>query len=100
MRPPSPASTPRARPPSRCSPDERLDLDAAIAAHTIGAAHACGLDAVTGSIEPGKLADLVVLDRDLYGLEPRDYLGARVLATLVEGEVVYAAPESELSLST
>ena len=79
---------------------ERLDLDAAIAAHTIGAAHACGLDAITGSIEPGKLADLVVLDRDLHGLEPRDYLGARVLATLVEGAVVYAPPESELSLST
>ncbi len=76
--------------------DERLDLDAAIAAQTIGAAHACALDAVTGSIEPGKLADLVVLDRDLHGLEPRDYLGARVLATLVEGEVVYAAPGHEL----
>ena len=80
--------------------DERLDLDAAIAAHTIGAAHACALDAVTGSIEPGKLADLVVLDRDLHGLDPREYLSTRVLATLVEGEVVYAAPESELSLST
>jgi predicted amidohydrolase YtcJ len=79
---------------------ERLALDAAIAAQTIGAAHACLLDTVTGSIEPGKLADLVVLDRDLHGLEPRDYLGARVLATLVQGEVVYAAPGHELSVST
>ncbi|HEY2789895.1 MAG TPA: amidohydrolase [Gaiellales bacterium] len=79
---------------------ERLDLDAAIAAQTIGAAHACALDPVTGSIEPGKLGDLVVLDRDLHGLDPRDYLSARVLATLVEGEVVYTAPDSELLLST
>jgi hypothetical protein len=81
-------------------PEERLGLDAAIAAHTIGAAHACALDAVTGSIEPGKLADLVVLDRDLYGLEPRDYLNARVLATLVEGEAAYAVPGLELSTSS
>jgi predicted amidohydrolase YtcJ len=81
-------------------PDERLDLEAAVAAHTIGAAHACALDAVTGSIEPGKLADLVVLDRDLFGLEPRDYLGVRVLATLVEGEVVYSTPNCELSASS
>jgi len=73
-------------------PDERLDLGAAIAAHTIGAAHACAIDHITGSIEPGKLADLVVLDRDLHGLEPREYLSVRVLATLVEGEAVHAAP--------
>jgi hypothetical protein len=77
-------------------PDERLDLGAAIAAHTIGAAHACSIDAATGSIEPGKLADLVVLDRDLFGLAPGEYLDARVLATLVEGEVVHRSPDCEL----
>jgi predicted amidohydrolase YtcJ len=70
-------------------PHERLDLGAAIAAHTIGAAHACAIEDVTGSIEQGKLA----------GLAPRDYLEARVLATLLEGEVVYAAGDTELSLS-
>jgi predicted amidohydrolase YtcJ len=77
-------------------PAERLDLGTAIAAHTIGAAHACSLDAVTGSIEPGKLADLVVLDRDLFGLAPENFLDVRVLATLVEGEVVHAEPGSAL----
>jgi predicted amidohydrolase YtcJ len=77
-------------------PDERIDLGAAIAAHTIGAAHACSTDAATGSIEPGKLADLVVLDRDLFGLAPGEYLDARVLATLVEGEVVHRSPDCEL----
>jgi predicted amidohydrolase YtcJ len=77
-------------------PVERLDLGTAIAAHTIGAAHACSLDDVTGSIEPGKLADLVVLDRDLFTLAPADYLGVRVLATLLEGEVVHAEPGSPL----
>jgi predicted amidohydrolase YtcJ len=77
-------------------PAERLDLGTAIAAHTIGAAHACGLDAVTGSIEPGKLADLVVLDRDLFTVAPSAFLDVRVLATLVEGEVVHAASGSPL----
>jgi len=76
--------------------EERLDLGTAIAAHTIGAAHACSLDDVTGAIEPGKLADLAVLDRDLFTLAPAEYLDVRVLATLLEGEVVHAEPGSPL----
>jgi len=78
-------------------PDERLDLGTAIAAQTIGAAHACGIDADTGSVEAGKLADLVVLDRDLFATAPADYLDVQVLATLIEGEVVHAAPGSALA---
>jgi predicted amidohydrolase YtcJ len=78
-------------------PDERLDLGAAIAAQTIGAAHACAIEQRTGSIEVGKLADLVVLDRDLHRLAPAEYVDAKVIATLVEGEVVYAATGSEFS---
>jgi predicted amidohydrolase YtcJ len=73
-------------------PDERLTLSDAIAAQTAGAAHACVTDADTGSIEAGKLADLVVLERDLFTVAARDYPAVRVLATLVEGEVVHAAP--------
>lgn len=72
-------------------PDERLGLADAIAAQTIGAAHACVLEHETGSIEAGKLADLVVLERDLFTLSPREYLDVQVLMTLVEGEVVHAA---------
>ena len=78
-------------------PEERLDLGTAIAAQTIGAAHACGIDADTGSIEAGKLADLVVLDRDLFATSPAEYLDVQVLATLIEGEVVHAAPGSALA---
>jgi predicted amidohydrolase YtcJ len=78
-------------------PDERLDLGAAIAAQTIGAAHACAIEQRTGSIEVGKLADLVVLDRDLHRLAPAEYVDAKVVATLVEGEVVYAATGSKVS---
>jgi predicted amidohydrolase YtcJ len=73
-------------------PDERLDLPTAIAAFTIGSAFVNHLDDVTGSIEPGKLADLVVLDRNPFE-HPRDqiYL-ARPLLTMVEGVPVHVDP--------
>lgn len=70
-------------------PDETLDLETALRAYTMGGAWANHLDDVSGSIEVGKLADLVVLDRELARERP-DRLGdARVLLTLVEGEAVY-----------
>ena len=73
-------------------PDERLGLVDAIAAQTIGAARACVLEHETGSVEAGKPADLVVLERDLFTLSPHEYLDVRVLLTLVEGDVVHAEP--------
>jgi predicted amidohydrolase YtcJ len=71
-------------------PAERLDLPAALDAVTIGAAYANRLDATTGSIEPGKLADLAVLDRVLFDPAAGPVGDARVLATFVEGAVVHA----------
>jgi predicted amidohydrolase YtcJ len=71
-------------------PAERLDLPAALDAITVGAAYANRLDATTGSIEPGKLADLAVLDRDLFDPGAGPVGDASVLATFVEGVVVHA----------
>jgi predicted amidohydrolase YtcJ len=48
------------------------------------------LDGETGTLEPGKLADLVVLDRDILDPGSGPIGDARVLLTLVEGEAVYA----------
>ena len=50
------------------------------------------LDEETGTIEAGKLADLVVLDRDLFDSEGGHVGDARVLLTLVEGEAVHTDP--------
>ncbi len=50
------------------------------------------LDDVTGSVEPGKLADLVVLDRDPFSGTPAEIANTHVLATYVEGEPAYIAP--------
>ena len=71
-------------------PAEALDLPAALAAATIGSAYVNCLDTQTGSIEVGKAADLVVLDRDLFEIEAARVSEARVVLTLVAGETVYA----------
>jgi hypothetical protein len=73
-------------------PDERLDLPTALAAFTIGSAFVNRLERETGSIESGKLADLVVLDRDLLAPGAGPPSEARVLATFVEGEPVFEDP--------
>ena len=73
-------------------PDESILLATALEAYTIASAFALGLDAETGSIEVGKLADLVVVSHDLFGLAPTKIASARVLLTLVEGEAVYRDP--------
>ncbi len=69
--------------------DERLTLDDALAAFTIGSAYVNHLDDETGTLEVGKLADLAVLDRDLFALGAGPIGDARVVLTLVEGDVVY-----------
>jgi predicted amidohydrolase YtcJ len=73
-------------------PDERLSLDAALAAFTIGSAYVSHLDDQTGSIEPGKLADLTLLDRNLRAPDAGPIGEASVIATWVEGRQVFAKP--------
>jgi predicted amidohydrolase YtcJ len=72
-------------------PEEALDLHTALEAATLGSAYVNFLDEETGSIEAGKLADLVVLDRDLFDRGAGPIGDARVVLTLVEGETVFDA---------
>jgi len=72
-------------------PNQSLELADALAAYTIGSAYVNHLDDETGSIERGKLADLVVLDRDPFAHPPGDIGSTGVLATYVQGEPVYLA---------
>jgi predicted amidohydrolase YtcJ len=69
--------------------DERLALDEALRAFTIGSAYVNHLDADTGTIEVGKFADLVVLDRDLSDPDAGPIGDARVSLTFVEGVEVF-----------
>jgi predicted amidohydrolase YtcJ len=77
-------------------PAERVDLPTALAAFTSGSAYALRLEADTGTLTPGKLADLAVLDRDPFDPAAGPVGDARVLATLVEGEPVHADPSLDL----
>jgi predicted amidohydrolase YtcJ len=70
-------------------PEERIDLRDAIAAFTLNAAYVNFQEDRTGSIETGKLADLIVLDRNLFGIPPEQISDARVLLTLFGGRAVY-----------
>lgn len=71
-------------------PDERLDLATCLEAFTINSAYVNHLDTATGSLEAGKLADLVVLDQDLFEAGERPIGEAKVLLTMIEGEAVFA----------
>jgi len=69
-------------------PEERLDLPTILAAYTIGGAYANFEDKESGSLEAGKLADLIVLDRNLFEIPPSEISEAKVLATMFEGRIV------------
>lgn len=70
-------------------PDERLTLDEAFAAFTLGSAHVNHLDDATGSIEVGKRADFLILDRNLRSAEAGPIGDATVRATYVDGRRVF-----------
>ncbi|MBI2840285.1 MAG: amidohydrolase [Acidobacteria bacterium] len=74
-------------------PEERLDLQTALAAYTIGSAFASFREKETGSIEAGKSADLIVLSRNLFEISPAEISEVKVLCTLFEGKSVYEVPE-------
>jgi predicted amidohydrolase YtcJ len=74
-------------------PEERLSLAEALDAATVGSAFVNHLDHDTGTVEEGKLADLVVLDRNPFEGDPREIGQARVLLTLVDGVPVHEQPE-------
>jgi len=74
-------------------PEEKISVEEAIKSYTLRAAFAEFSEKEKGSLEPGKLADLVVLDRNLIRIAPEDILKTRVLLTMVDGWIVYSAPE-------
>jgi predicted amidohydrolase YtcJ len=67
--------------------DERITLDEALRANTMGAAHQLGLDDKVGSIEVGKLADLIVLDRNIFEVRPHEIHNTKVVMTVMNGQV-------------
>lgn len=80
---------PDGTPPGGWMPEERMTREQALKSFTWNAAYAAHAERDLGSIEVGKLADMVLLDRDIMTVEPREILNAQPLMTIVGGEVVY-----------
>jgi predicted amidohydrolase YtcJ len=70
-------------------PEQKLTLAEGLRAYTIENAYAAFMESKTGSITPGKYADLVLLDRDLFAVPPARIAQAHVDLTVMAGRVVY-----------
>ncbi len=76
-------------PPGGWYPDQRVGVEEAIRAYTINPAVSCGLENQLGSISPGKFADLIVLNQDLFQVNPEAICETRVDLTIFQGRVVF-----------
>ena len=74
------------------NPEQAITVEAAIAAFTSGSAWVNHLDTETGTIEVGKLADLIVLDQNLFDIEPQQISDTKVVLTLFGGNPVHGNP--------
>jgi len=72
-------------------PEQKISVEDALKAYTINAAFASFDEGIKGSLERGKLADIVVLDRDITTIPPETIRDTRVLFTIVGGRVVFEA---------
>ena len=80
---------PKGRFPGALWPEQKLDIETVIRINTRNAATAMGLEKMTGSIEAGKSADLIVVDQNLLEIEAAKVSGTRVLETWFEGRLVH-----------
>jgi hypothetical protein len=78
-------------------PQEKISLNEAIYAYTQASAFAEFREKVKGRLEPGYLADLIVLDRNITTASPQQLLHTKVLRTVVNGETVYTAQSEDQS---
>ena len=70
-------------------PDQKLSLEEALKAYTLGAAYGAFEEGSKGTLTPGKLADIAVLDTDLFESDPEEWLDTKVDYTVVGGRIVY-----------
>jgi hypothetical protein len=72
-------------------PEQKISVEDALKAYTINGAYASFEEGIKGSLEPGKLADFVILEKDITVIDPVEIRDVKVLRTVVGGKVVYVA---------
>jgi predicted amidohydrolase YtcJ len=72
-------------------PQQRITLAQAVEGYTLGAAYAGRREKTEGSIEPGKLADMIIVSQDIFEIDPHKIAKTKVLETIVGGRVVFQA---------
>ncbi len=87
------AATRQRIPPDRAPfhPEQRLTVEQAVRAYTIGAAYASGDEGWKGTLEPGKAADFICLSDDVFRMRPEEIHKVKVVRTVVGGRTVYQA---------
>jgi hypothetical protein len=73
-------------------PEQKITVEEALRAYTANAAYAAFEEREKGRIAPGFLADVVVLERDLFEIPPEEIAAVKVALTIVGGRVVYRGP--------
>jgi len=71
-----------------CLPDQKLTLDEAVRAYTLGSAFVNFLDKQTGTLEVGKAADIIILSHNLFAIPVTDIHSVKVLAVFIDGLLV------------
>lgn len=84
--------TPEGTPAGGWLPNEKLTLEQAVQGYTMGGAFAARREKTEGSIEAGKLADVILLSQDLFKIAPNQIGKTKVLMTIVGGKTVYQDP--------
>lgn len=72
-------------------PEQKISVEEAVRAYTVGSAFAESAEGVKGTITPGKLADLVILSSDIFQINPIEIEKVKVMTTILDGRVVYEA---------
>jgi predicted amidohydrolase YtcJ len=70
-------------------PEQKISVEETVRAYTAGSAYAEFQENVKGTITPGKLADLVIVSRDIFKIDPKEIENVKVVLTMVDGKVVY-----------
>jgi predicted amidohydrolase YtcJ len=75
--------------PEGWGPEQKISVPQAVHAYTVGSAYASFQDHIKGSLQPGKLADLIVLSQDIFNIDPAGIADTKTEITILGGEVVY-----------